>query len=160
MSGASPRPLLVNRCTTPSLAVDLRSRFTALSASSCGRLSRLVRAASRHEQQLTCLEADRSYVFFQEVGYHGLVGMLVQALFSSGRPDSTRSKTTSMLFRQQRRLTGSADSAPVDRHRMECGAKESLANQKARMRLIVPRLVNLGPPKNLPRPLVLAALGL
>ena len=39
----------------------------------------LVRAASRHEQQLTSLEADRSYVFFLEVGHHGLIGMLVQA---------------------------------------------------------------------------------
>ena len=39
----------------------------------------LVRAVSRHEQQLTSLEADRSYVFFLEVGHHGLIGMLVQA---------------------------------------------------------------------------------
>ena len=49
----------------------------------------LVRAASRHEQQLTSLEADRSCVFFLEVGHHGLVGMLVQA-----RPGTSNSRLT------------------------------------------------------------------
>ena len=42
-------------------------------------LRTLVRAAARHEQQLTSLEADRSYVLFLETGNHGMINVLVQA---------------------------------------------------------------------------------
>ena len=110
----------------------------------------LVRAASRHEQQLTSLEADRSYVFFLEVGHHGLIGMLVQASQAWHQQFEAGTVTTSLRAtlwgvlllewktRRKRRQCSSdsrdgpldhADSAPVDLYRMECGAKESLASQ-------------------------------
>eukprot|EP00439_Symbiodinium_sp_Y106_P003703 s9611_g1.t1 len=56
-------------------------------------------AASRHEQQLTSLEADRSYVFFLEVGHHGLIGIgpsqpgLAPALRSRHRDDVSTGDT-------------------------------------------------------------------
>ena len=39
----------------------------------------LIKAATRHEQQLTSLESDRSFVFFMETGNHGLISMMIQA---------------------------------------------------------------------------------
>ncbi|CAE7395993.1 pksN [Symbiodinium pilosum] len=42
-------------------------------------LRTLVRAAARREQQLTSLEADRSYVLFLETGNHGMINVLAQA---------------------------------------------------------------------------------
>ncbi|CAE7290979.1 pksN [Symbiodinium microadriaticum] len=39
----------------------------------------LIKTATRHEQQLTSLESDRSFVFFMEKGNHGLIGMMIQA---------------------------------------------------------------------------------
>ena len=39
----------------------------------------LIRSAIRCEQQLTILEADRSFVFFMETNSHGIVSMLTQA---------------------------------------------------------------------------------
>ncbi|CAE7336147.1 pksN [Symbiodinium pilosum] len=42
-------------------------------------LRTLIGAAARHEQQLTSLEADRSYVLFLETGNHGMINMLIQA---------------------------------------------------------------------------------
>ena len=39
----------------------------------------LIRSAIRHEQQLTILEANRSYVLFMETNSHGIIGLLTQA---------------------------------------------------------------------------------
>ena len=109
-------------------------------------------AASRHEQQLTSLEADRSYVFFLEVGHHGLIGIgpsqpgLAPALRSRHRDDVSTGDTMGCPpsrvedpTRQDRKRRqcpsdsrdGSldhADSAQMDLYRMECGAKESFAS--------------------------------
>ena len=42
-------------------------------------LRTLVRAAARREQQLTSLEAERSYVLFMATGSHSTISMLTQA---------------------------------------------------------------------------------
>ena len=48
-----------------------------LDGSGLGKIMRiLIRSAIRHEQQLTILEADRSYVFFMETNSHGIIGLL------------------------------------------------------------------------------------
>ena len=39
----------------------------------------LIRSAIRHEQQLTILEANTSYVLFMETNSHGIIGLLTQA---------------------------------------------------------------------------------
>ena len=90
----------------------------------------LVRAASRHEQQLTSLEADRSYVIFLETGNHGMIDMMIQASQTwhqqyeagtvktalratlwglcswNGRPGYKRSNQIPQPCRQQNRPTG------------------------------------------------------
>ena len=48
-----------------------------MDGSGLGKIMRiLIRSAIRHEQQLTILEADRSYVFFMETNSHGIIGLL------------------------------------------------------------------------------------
>ena len=114
-------------------------------------LRTLVRAAARHEQQLTSLEAD-SYVLFLETGNHGMISMLIQASqawrqqYEAGTVTTTLRATLwgVLLLEWQARLTrigppnsgggqlDFADSAPVSVHRMECGAEESPAIKHGR----------------------------
>eukprot|EP00439_Symbiodinium_sp_Y106_P042252 s4841_g5.t1 len=103
----------------------------------------LVRAVSRHEQQLTSLEADRSYVFFLEVGHHGLIGMLVQASQAWHQQFEAGTVTTSLratlwgvlLLEWKTRLDkiendANALQTAVDLHGMECGAEEGSTSQQ------------------------------
>lgn len=59
-------------------------------------LKALIKAATRHEQQLTILEADRSFVFFLETGSHGLLGLLIQASQAWHQQYEAGSVTTSL----------------------------------------------------------------
>ena len=65
-----------------------------------GILRLLVRAAARHEQQLTSLEADSSYVLLMETGNYGMINMMIQA-------GSARSKATPRHFKRRRQPAGS-----------------------------------------------------
>ena len=56
----------------------------------------LIKSATRHEQQLTSLEADRSFVFFMETGHHGLIGMMIQASQAWRQKYEAGSATTSL----------------------------------------------------------------